>query len=535
MSTDIVLLQPRCGLMDTMGVRVPNGLLTIAAIPVNVGYNVVLIDQRIDNDWEKKLEYHINQGAKLVCLTTMVGEQILHMMWSSKFIKSISKDVLVVLGGSWAQIQPEMCAQDENIDVICYGEGDYLLTDLMEYMEGKRRIEDVLGILYRENGLVKKTAPRPQVENLDTLPKIPYDLVDLKTYTAVGYRHGKPSIALVTSRGCQFRCTFCSIVTLSRQTWRGYSVGRLMEDLAELESKYGIKDFFFSDDLISGNHKRLVEFVDALAECGRDYNWGTSGIRADAVWRLDERTMNQLIKSGCRNLDVGVESGNPRVLKLVKKDTTLDVISQVNKKLSKYPIIVKYTFVGGYPTETEEEFLDTMRFRRKLLEENPYAVAPVFFYTPFPDTAMFQLAIENGFNPPKTLIEWADFNFTTWYKKYPCWLTKRKIKLVENACFLSYFSTKRLGYKYSNPLFNSLFKMYHPLAKFRYDNDFYGLMFEKHLADFIGKLNYKFNIFGRSQKFANAAASVSDDDEKRPRDQENDTHVLLAEVEKQEY
>ena len=235
--TDIILLQPKCGVWDTMGVRVPIGLLTIAAVPVNVGYKVVLIDQRIDNDWEKKLKQHINQGAKIVCLTTMVGEQILHMLESSKFIKSISKDVLVVLGGSWAQIQPDMCAQDQNIDVICCGEGDYLLTDLMEYLEGKRKIEEVLGILYRENGLLKRTMPRPQVENLDTLPKIPYHLVNLKNYSAVSYRHGKPSIALVTSRGCQFRCTFCSIVTLSSQTWRGYSAGRLMEDLAELESK----------------------------------------------------------------------------------------------------------------------------------------------------------------------------------------------------------------------------------------------------------------------------------------------------------
>lgn len=499
--TDIILFQPKCGMFDIMGARAPTGLLTIGAVPCHIGYNVVLIDQRIDADWQNKLKEHINNGAKIVCLTTMVGEQIIHMMEVSKFVKSIDFNVVTVLGGSWTQIQPEMCMQDENIDIVCYGEGDYLLSDLMDHCEGRKKIEDVLGILYRtREGNIKKTEPRAMVENLDELPKIPYHLVDLKNYAAVSFRPGRPSISIVTSRGCQFRCTFCSIVTLSKQTWRGYSVKRLMEDISELESKYGIKDFYFNDDLISGNHKRLVEFIDAIADSGRDYNWGTAGIRGDAVWRLDDRTMKQLVKSGCKNLDVGVESGNPRVLKLVKKDTTLDVIERVNKKASKYPIIIKYTFMGGFPTETEEEFLDTMRFRRRLQEENEYATAPIFFYTPFPGTAMFDLAIENGFNPPKTLLEWADFDFYRWYKKYPCWLTKKKIRLVENAVFLSYFSNKKMGYKYPNPFLTALFKLYYPLAKLRYDNDYYGFMLEKYAANFLSKINDRFNLFNRVQK-----------------------------------
>ena len=74
------------------------------------------------------------------------------------------------------------------------------------------------------------------------------------------------------------------------------------------------------------------------------------------------------------------------------------------------------------------------------------------------------------------------------------------IQLVENAAFLSYFSNKKLDYKYTNPLFNALFKAYYPLAKFRYDHDFYGIMVEKHAANFVAKMNEKFTLFGRFQK-----------------------------------
>ena len=261
---DIILFQPKCGVFDIMGARVPMGMLAIGAVPCHKGYDVVLIDQRIDTEWESKLKKHVN-SAKIICLTVMPGEQILYNMELSKLIKSLNPNIMIVIGGSWAQIQPEMCMQDDNIDVVCTGEGDYLLTDLMEVCKSGKNIDDVLGIIYRtKEGVVKKTAERPFTKNLDDLPKNPYHLVNLKDYTAVGFRPGRPSIALVTSRGCQFKCTFCSISNLYKQSWRGYSVKRIIEDITELDQKYGIKDFYFNDDLISGDFNRFVEFIKVI-------------------------------------------------------------------------------------------------------------------------------------------------------------------------------------------------------------------------------------------------------------------------------
>ena len=305
------------------------------------------------------------------------------------------------------------------------------------------------------------------------------------------------------SRGCPFRCSFCSIVSLYGRSWRSYSIERVIEDIKELDEKYGIKDFFFMDDNIAVNKRffsELVRFFVKSNEDGRDFNWGAAGMRADSVLGLDEDTLRNLEKSGCRNLDIGVESGNPRVMDLVMKDTTLDVIRKANQRLSKYPIIIKFTFMGGFPTETKEEYLDTLKFRKILENENSYATAPIFNYTPFPETELYKLALENGFKPPQTLEGWADFNYNTWYKKYPSWLTKGKIQLIENSVFLSYFSNKKLGYKYANPLMNFMFRMYYPFAKFRYDYNFYGFMIEKRMADFVAKANEKVNLFNRVKR-----------------------------------
>ena len=497
--TDIILFQPKCGMWDMMGVRAPTGLLNIASVPVSKGYNVVLVDQRINPNWKHDLQRHM-KTAQIVCLTTMVGEQIDYMMEVSAVIKSINPRILTVLGGSWAQTQPEMCMQDRNVDIVCYGEGDFLLPDLMEYCKGKRKIDKVLGIVYRKEEKLVRTEARPLIKNLDSLPKIPYHLVNLKDYTAVGFRRGMPSISLVLSRGCPYRCAFCSIVSMYKRSWRSYSVKRILEDLEELEKRYGIKDFYFNDDHIAGNPKHFSDFVKALAKSGKDYNWGTAGIRADSIMLLDDETLDNLVKSGCKNLDIGVESGNKRVLELIRKDTSLELIRKANKRLSKYPIIIKYTFMGGFPTETEQEFLDTLKFRRILQNENSNAVAPIFFYTPFPGTELFGLALKTGLRFPKTLKGWSSFNYNTWYKVYPSWLSKKKIELVENAVFLSYFADKKLGYKYPNPLMNLMFRIYYPVASFRYNHNFYGFMIEKKLADLIAKLNEKFNLFNRFKK-----------------------------------
>jgi anaerobic magnesium-protoporphyrin IX monomethyl ester cyclase len=498
---DIVLFQPKSGIWDAMGVRVPTGLLSIASVPVSQGRSVVLIDSRIDLNWQENLRKEIEAGAKIVCFTTMVGEQILHMMEASKFVKTLNSKVMTVLGGSWAQIYPGMCMQDMYIDIVCAGEGDYLLSELLEVADKQRRVADVPGIYYRgvEGAKIKKTEPRKQIEDLDELPGMPWELVDMDKYLAVGFRPGNKSVAMVTSRGCQFRCGFCSIVTLYKQTWRGYSVERIMSDLDHLEKEHGIKDFFFMDDLITGDFKRFENLVEALHTSGKDYNWSVAGIRGDHVLRLKEETLQKMVESGCKNIDIGVESGNPRMLKLIKKDTTVEVIRRANQKMAKYPIIIKYTFMGGFPTETEEEFKDTLALRRALQEENEYATAPLFFYTPFHDSPLYQTAIDNGFVPPTSLKDWADFNYNTWYRKYPSWLSNRMIRLVENSAFLSYFSNKKLDYKYTNPLFKRLFRMYYPIAKFRYEHDFYAFMVEKSAANFVAKMNQKFTLFGRFQ------------------------------------
>jgi anaerobic magnesium-protoporphyrin IX monomethyl ester cyclase len=481
---EILLIQPRCGDWDLMGIRSPTGLLNVASVPVSKGYNIALVDQRISKDWREEIKRQL-ADAKICGITIMAGKQIKYALEISEFIRSVKADVLIVLGGTWAQTKPDLCIKSEYIDVVCYGEGDFLLPELRLYINGKKKIQDILGIYYKKDGEIIKNAPAELIKDLDQLPKIPYKLIDPKNYTAVGFNPGKPSISLILSRGCPFRCSFCSVSRFFNRKWRGYSVKRILEDLRFLEDEYGIKDFYFNDDNIAGNLKFFSELVKALAKLNRGYSWGTSGIRADTIIRLDDETLENIVKSGCKNLDVGVESGNPRILKFINKDESLETIRKANTMLSRYPIIIKYSFMGGFPTETPKEFLDTIKFKRLLEKENPHAVGLIFFYTPFPATDLFDLAVKKGLKTPRTLKEWADFNYNTWYKEYPSWLSRRMISLVERSVFLSYFENKNLDYKYPSRLMKFIFQLYHPIAKFRSDKHFFSMFIERRLAELL--------------------------------------------------
>jgi anaerobic magnesium-protoporphyrin IX monomethyl ester cyclase len=497
--TEIILFQPRCGKWDIMGYRAPTGLLNVAAVPVDRGYDLVLLDQRICRDWKEELKNHL-KDAKIFGITVMAGQQIEYSSEVLAYVKKIKPEIMTVVGGTWAQTSPELCIQEKNTDVVCSGEGDYLIPELMDVLDKKKKnktLKKVLGIYYKEKGKIKQNPRRPLIRDMDALPKIPWNLINMGEYTAVGFEKGKKSISLILSRGCPYRCTFCSVSRFSERVWRSYSVERALEDLEILEKEYGITDFYFNDDNMAGSPKFFSEFAKKLAESGKKYNWGTAGIRADTILRLSEETLSNLVKCGCKNLDVGVESGNPRVLEFVQKDEPLKIIREANKKLSKYPLIIKYSFMGGFPTETKEEFFDTVKFKRLLEKENPYAVGIMFLYTPFPQTEMYDYVIERGFKPPKHPDEWANFNYDTWYKIYPSWLSKEMIKIVEGAVFLSYFDNKNIAYKYPNPIMQLAFRLYHPIAKFRSENNLYGFFIEKKLANLFSDLNEKYDLVGK--------------------------------------
>lgn len=482
---DAVLIQPRNGIWDTMNLRIPEALLAISAIPHKLGVNIAILDQRIEKRWKEKLVEYLKQKPLCVGVTSITGEQIKYVIEIIEFIKSIS-DTPIVFGGPHATLLPEQAIRNKNIDIVATGEGDYTFYQVLYCLKHKKRLNCVKGIYYKEDGKILYTKPRETIRNLDDLPDYPYSLIDLEKYETFDLDDGK-SISMMTSRGCPHRCKFC-VVPIFYPFWKGNSVQRVIKRIKYLQEKYGVSNFYFQDDNLAANLDRFIELITEFAKLDQKIRWGTLGARADSLNRLNDEQLELIYKSGCHHLDIGVETGNKRVNKFINKNEEIETIININKRLSKYPIILKYTFVIGLPTESKKERHDSVNLALKLYKDNMHAYSLFFPFTPIMGTDFFDLAVEYGFKKPQALEDWVNLRVEDWMEKYPSWLSKKDIEEIEAICFVSYFANKNVSYKFTRPFLKIAFFLYHPIAKLRLKTKFFNFCIELKIRKLLFKI-----------------------------------------------
>jgi len=482
MKVDTVLIQPKTGAWDAMSLRVPESLLAVSAIPVKHGYNVIILDQRIEKNWKEKLESYLKDNPLCVGITSMTGEQLKYAMEIMEFIKSKS-NVPIVFGGPHATLLPEQSIKHKKIDIIVFGEGDYTFYELLDSLKHKKDLKHIKGIYYKENGRVYHTEPREIVRNLDDLPDYLYSLIDIDKYETFDLNGGK-SISMMTSRGCPHRCKFC-VIPVMYPLWRGYSVKKVIEKIKKLQQDYDISNFYFQDDNLGANPIRFVELITKLSKIDKKIKWGTLGIRADTIKLLTDEQLELMYKSGCHDLDIGVETGSRRVNQFINKGETIETIIDSNRRLAKFPIKLKYTLIIGFPTETKQEIIETVNLALLLQKENLHAYTLLFPFTPIMGTDFFNLAIEYGFKKPQSLEEWTNIRVDDWLEKYPSWLSKREIIEIEEIGLVSVFANRNVAYKFARPLLKILLLLYNPIARFRFKNKFFRFPIELKLRRFV--------------------------------------------------
>ena len=435
MPKKIILFQPKTGEWDFAGARSPDSLLAIAALPYKEGYDIKIIDQRMDKEWKETLKKEL-KDALLFGTTSMTGPQIKYALEASRFVKENS-NIPVIWGGVHASLLPEQTIKNKYIDIVMKGEGDFSFLEIIKAIEKGKSLRQIKGIYYKENGEIKKTKEKELIRNLDELPDYPYKLINLENYYGFNVGYGK-SITLMTSRGCPYRCAFCYNTVYYKNTWRGMSAKRTLELIKRIVKDYNVKSIFFQDDNFCANVKRFEEIVDGILKEGIKIKWGLLGARINTLKQMSDELLQKAVKSGCMDIDVGIESGSERILKLISKDVNTQEVMEVNKRLAKYFDKMKYTFIMGIPTETKEELLQSIKFSLRLSEENTHVLPLFFIYSPYPGTKLYDLAVKMGFKEPKSLEEWAGINYETAYLNAP-WLSKKRIKMLKNFEFTSLF------------------------------------------------------------------------------------------------
>ncbi|HXM60062.1 MAG TPA: hopanoid biosynthesis associated radical SAM protein HpnJ [Terriglobales bacterium] len=303
-----------------------------------------------------------------------------------KKIREVNPKIKIAFVGPHVSVLPERSLKDcAEIDFVVRKEFDHTVY---EFAHGKP-LEEILGISYRKNGSVVHTPDRPEIQDLDSLPHVTEiyrrDL-DVTKYNVPFLLY--PYVSLYTTRGCPAQCTFCLWPqTLSGHPWRKRSTDDVAREMANAKTYWpNVREFFFDDDTFNIQKARTIELCSKLKPLKLTWSC-TSRVTTDY------ETLKAMKDAGCRLLIVGYESGDPQILKNIKKGATIERARQFTKDCHKLGLVVHGDFILGLPGETRDTIRNTIAFAKELdVETIQVSVAHAY-----PGTELYDYAVKNGF------------------------------------------------------------------------------------------------------------------------------------------
>ncbi len=468
---DILLFNPapRSGKQVQRRVELPLSLLCPATPLDRQGYRIKIIDEFADPNWRRKLLEGLAQKPFCFGVTCMTGPQILHALQACKLVKKRYPDVPIIWGGIHASLLPEQTLENPYVDIIVIGEGEETFEELIKALQARTPLSRIPGIWYKENGTVHSTPERPFV-NLDAQPPLSYHLINMDHYRRRLF--GIDHVSFNSSRGCTFRCSFCWDPVMHKRKWRAMGSETVLDHLKRIIRDYDIRGFLFTDDHFFIDMERAYNILEGILRADLKISISKLQIRADTICRLDKEFLQLMVRAGVKRFSVGVESGSQRVLDLIKKDCSIEEVIEANRKLVPFPIVPVFLFMMGLPTETPDEFAQSVRLAIRLTDENSKAVKTFNIYTPYPGTKLYDLALQLGLREPQCLEDWAGFNFRN-IPEESMWIRPEMRKLIMGLDFPLMFLGKGhfvTPYKKTNPLVVALSRLYYPIARYRVTN-----------------------------------------------------------------
>jgi len=352
----------------------PLGICYVAAACEAAGAQVRIFDYIVSEYTPEKLCRQLDEfmpdvvGATSVTLNFPAGADII------KTAKKHNPSLITVMGGPHVSFNAEdtlRCFPE--IDAIVIGEAENTLMQWLPAAKDRSAWHDINGLAFMDNDAFVTTGAGEFIWNLDSLPLPSRHLLPLSKYKALGF-----PISIITSRGCPNKCIFC----LGRKMV-GFKVRYrdpvLVADEIESIIDSGFERINIADDLFTANKKRVKLLCEEILNRKLRFGWSAFA-RVDTV---DEEILKIMKKAGCDAVSFGIESGNPEMLKRVKKRITLDQARQAVRACKNVGMLAHASFMVGLPGETPETLKDTLNFARELDIEHGF-----HFLSPFPGTTV---------------------------------------------------------------------------------------------------------------------------------------------------
>ncbi|MBF0134694.1 MAG: B12-binding domain-containing radical SAM protein [Magnetococcales bacterium] len=477
----IVMVQPSTSLTGSFIRMIPLGILYAASRVIrDLQLDVALLDARINPDrWQQDLETCLTPETRIVGFSVMSGFSILESLKITRWIKQHHQEIIVVWGGPHPTFSPEDTLAEPTIDFVIRGYGRDAFHDLVAHVwqrpEAPQK-EDIQGLGWRnEWGETRLNPESDQFEFMD-YQEIPYHLIaDFSVYRHID---GDAMVfPLYSVMGCPYKCAFCSTpaqLAGFRKKWVPYATTDVVNHIRMVKERFGASYIYFIDEDSFVNLAHVEAIVRGVREAGLQLKLGFRGARVNEIKRMSDDFLEMLVNAGTSTMHVGVECGSDRILNLMGKHITVADILEINRKLARHPQLrIFYNFIVGYPTETFEETRQTRDLVLRLMADNPSCfIIPLNKPRPLPRTRLYELALNHGYRPPQTLLEWGSYDVES--SDYnPEWLSASHNRCIRMMFLAMYFIDNKIHRLHPrNTLFFKILRLlariYRPIAMLRF-------------------------------------------------------------------
>jgi radical SAM superfamily enzyme YgiQ (UPF0313 family) len=363
---------------------IPLGLAYLSSALKKSGQEVSILDVRAERLNNRQVIERIRAYAPRILGVTSNTCQIREASALLDLVKRNFPEIITVLGGPHVSALPEDTLKEHpSLDIGVLGEGETTITELCSALSAGTKLNGVSGLVFREKLNIVTTPPRNLAENIDDLAFPDRDAFPIDIYNShvIEYR-AKPITSIITTRGCPYQCVFCSkSVFGSRERLR--SAGNVIAEMRELVEEKGYREIHIIDDNFTYDLERTREICnEIIARRWNVYFSLPNGIRVN---NFDEDLAALLRRAGFYSLWFGVESGDPEVLKRIKKGIQLDQVRKAVSIAKKHDFFTGMYFVIGLPGSSPRSEKMSLDLARELDPD----VMGVGIFTPYPGSEFY--------------------------------------------------------------------------------------------------------------------------------------------------
>ncbi len=382
----ILLVKPT---RDTDGVTPSLGLGYLATA-LRPAHEVKIVDGPRERLNPRKFERILKEYRPELVGFSIIAQDLHLAAGYLEQVRELLPEAVTVAGGAQPSSEPEdtyyICCK--NLDYLFVGEAEKGLRMLADGLEDDRENpgpDSIPGLLWREGGEFKRN-PMHIEHNLDSLGFPAWDLIDPRTYPPAphaAFAKEFPVATIIASRGCPYDCEFCAARKIQGRKIRRRSVDNVIEEIGILVENYDVKEIHIIDDNFTLNRDYVMDFCDKVSRRFPKLLWACpNGVRLDT---LDKELLENMARSGCYALAMGIESGSQEVLDKSKKRLSLQTVREKVEMINRAGIFAIGFFILGFPGETMQQMRETVNLSLQL----PLTRAQYMFYHPIPGTDIY--------------------------------------------------------------------------------------------------------------------------------------------------